>query len=129
MQVIEIQSPEREIIELWARQNQIEIGSGASLEVLVIDSNECTIEVSEGTRLEILEVAVQGPPGPPSISALRWIDYLTMPSTAVAPGVFRHTGEHGTVWRRVPDPYDPVEDAFYAAYQDGEFSGLLVRRG
>jgi hypothetical protein len=70
---------------------------------------------------------------------LSWLHYLSQWSVApvsigaatspVTGTVFEHTNGTVTVYRLVPDPYDPEEDAFYSSHTAGVLTGKLASRG
>jgi len=66
-------------------------------------------------------------------SALGWIDYVMWPSapagTVAAGSVRSHTRGGVTVYRLIPAPYNPGQDAFYTTFSGGALSGLITARG
>lgn len=69
---------------------------------------------------------------------ISWLHYLSQWSVApvsigaatspVAGTVFEHTNGAVTVYRLVPDTYDPEEDAFYLNHTAGILTGKLASR-
>lgn len=80
---------------------------------------------------EILLVGPEGPPGP--AGSLTWINYVINWSAepinlgAVTGGEkFQYTYPNGTLYRFVPSPYDPTQDALYT---DTDLTDLVISRG
>lgn len=89
-------------------------------------------------RYNGLWVSVTGGPGQAAVgnaADLNWNDYAnnwsSQPvSEALIPGgeVFRYTYTNGALFRFVPTPYDPANDAFYTSFTNPTLSGLVVAR-
>ena len=69
-------------------------------------------------------------------SSPQWSDYASNWSAApvetetIAAGtVYTYTYSNGTLYRLVPEPYDPATDAFYDTYTSPNLSGLVSTRG
>jgi hypothetical protein len=62
-----------------------------------------------------------------------WMDYVgffsTAAGTTAAGDVRAYTKQSTTVYRLIPIPYDPAQDAFYSTFSGGVLSNLIITRG
>lgn len=58
-----------------------------------------------------------------------WSAEPTLQATVAAGDVWAYQLDGVTRYRLVPEPYNPVMDAFYSTFAGGALSGLIAARG
>ena len=78
----------------------------------------------------------QGPAGPQGDAPVTWAYFKdhwsetpTPAGTTSGGSVLAYTLDGVTLYRLVPAPYDPAQDAFYNTFTGGVLSGLIAARG
>lgn len=61
--------------------------------------------------------------------AANWSVEPTLAAEIDGGQVFRYELKGVVRYRFIPNPYDPAQDAFYAAFDGTDLSGLIVARG
>lgn len=90
-----------------------------------------TVTPPPAVTVTVSQAGVAGPQGPEGPQS--WMDYVAWPSVeeaTIASGtVMAHTRQGVTIYRLIPDPYDPATDAFYSGFDGIALSDLITTRG